>query len=228
MSVVDTLKKNPIFSKLREDEIKDIAGRFQELSFKKDDSIFWEGDPSDWLYIVSEGQVKIVRHTGSGKDVIIEVVPPGEIFGGVAVLDKKPYPASALSMGRTEVIRLQRKSFLLLLDEYPGIAIESIKHFGERLRDAHDMLRSIAVERVEKRIATLLLKLSEKAGIDEGGYRKIDIYLTRQDIAEMVGTTVETAIRTMSRFTKDGIIRTADGKIVIIDGRALREIVDEG
>ncbi|MDH4028144.1 MAG: Crp/Fnr family transcriptional regulator, partial [Nitrospirota bacterium] len=80
---------------------------------------------------------------------------------------------------------------------------------------SHEMLKNIATERVERRIAALLLKLSEKAGVDGKGYRMIDFPLTRQEISEMVGTTVETCIRTMSKFQKSGIVRSADGRIAV-------------
>jgi len=77
------------------------------------------------------------------------------------------------------------------------------------------MLKNIATERVERRIASLLLKLSEKVGMDDGKYRRIDIPLTRQEISEMVGTTVETCIRTMSKFQKMGVIKSSDGRIMV-------------
>lgn len=224
--IVETLRKSEIFSHLTGDELNRIATVFEKVNFKKDDCIFWEGDPSEWFYIGCKGRIKILKHTVSGKDIILEIISPGDVFGGVAVLDRRPYPASAQAMEPAIVIRISRKTLFKIMDEYPTLTLEAVKYFSERLRNAHDMLRNIATERVEKRIASLLLKLSEKLGVVDGEAQKIDIPLTRQEIAEMVGTTVETTIRTMSKFKKQGIIKASQGKIVV-NVNALKEFLED-
>lgn len=213
--ITDTLKKSEIFSSLKEAEIKKISHLFEEIKFKNNETIFLEGDPSEKFYIVAEGNVKILKHTMMGKDIILELMAPGDVFGGVAVLDKKPYPASAQAMESTTAIRISRQKLLIIMEEYPILKLEIVRYFSNKLRDAHEMFKNIATERVEKRIAALLLKLSEKVGIDEGGFRKIGFPLTRQEIAEMVGTTVETCIRTMSKFQKRGMVKSSNGRISI-------------
>ncbi len=213
--IIETLGKSEVFSCLKDEELKSISSLFDILSFKNNETIFSEGDPSDKFYILSEGNVKILKHTMMGKDIILEIMSPGDIFGGVAVLDNKPFPASANAMKSTSVIKISRQNLLKIMDEYPILKLEIVKYFSDKLRDAHEMLKNIATERVERRIAALLLKLSEKVGIDDEGYRKINFPLTRQEISEMVGTTVETCIRTMSKFQKNGMIKSSDGKISI-------------
>lgn len=213
--IPEILKKSEIFSALTDVEIKKIVPLFEKVTFLNNEVVFTEGDPSDRFYIVSEGNVKILKHTVMGKDIILEIMSPGDIFGGVAVLDKKPYPATAQSMGPTTAVRITRQNVLKIMEEYPILKLEIVRYFSDKLRDAHEMLKNIATERVEKRIAALLLKLSEKVGVDENGFRKIDFSLTRQEIAEMVGTTVETCIRTMSKFQKTGMVRSAGGRISI-------------
>jgi CRP/FNR family transcriptional regulator len=213
--IIETLKKSEIFSSLKDGELQKILDLFEQVSFKNNETIFGEGDPSDKLYLVAEGSVKILKHTMMGKDIILEMMSPGDIFGGVAVLDKKDFPASALAMESTTVIWISRQDLLAIMEEYPILKLEVVKYFSDKLRDAHEMLKNIATERVEKRIASLLLKLSEKVGVDDDGYRKIDFPLTRQEISEMVGTTVETCIRTMSKLQKDGIVKSSNGRISI-------------
>lgn len=213
--IIETLKKSEIFSSLKDGELEHISELFEQVSFKNNETIFGEGDPSDKLYLVAEGSVKILKHTMMGKDIILEMMSPGDIFGGVAVLDKKDFPASALAMESTTVIWISRQDLLAIMEEYPILKLEVVKYFSDKLRDAHEMLKNIATERVEKRIASLLLKLSEKVGVDDDGYRKIDFPLTRQEISEMVGTTVETCIRTMSKFQKDGMIKSSNGRVSI-------------
>lgn len=213
--IIETLKSSEVFSSLKESELKSISPLFEEIKFKNNETIFLEGDPSEKFYILAAGNVKILKHTIGGKDVILEVMSPGDIFGGVAVLDKKPYPASAQAMESTTAIRISRNNLLKIMEEYPILKLEIVRYFSDKLRDAHEMLKNIATERVEKRIAALLLKLSEKVGVDDNGFRKIDFPLTRQEIAEMVGTTVETCIRTMSKFQKQGMVKSSNGRISI-------------
>ncbi|HDH06517.1 MAG TPA: Crp/Fnr family transcriptional regulator [Nitrospirae bacterium] len=224
--IIETLKKSEIFSSLKEDELLRISEFFGEVSYKNNETIFIEGDPSDKFYLVGEGSVKILKHTLMGKDIILEVMSPGDIFGGVAVLDKKPFPASAQAMESTTVIRISRNNLIKIMEEYPILKLEIVKYFSDKLRDAHEMLKNIATERVEKRVASLLLKLSEKVGIEDGGYRKIDFPLTRQEISEMVGTTVETCIRTMSKFQKNGMIKSSNGRISIKAGSLQKFLED--
>ncbi len=224
--IIDTLKKSEIFSSLKDEELKSISDLFEKVSYKNNETIFSEGDPSDKFYLVAEGSLKVLKHTLMGKDIILEIMSPGDIFGGVAVLDKKPFPASAQAMESTTIIWISRQNLLKIMDEYPILKLEIVKYFSDKLRDAHEMLKNIATERVEKRIASLLLKLSEKVGIDDNEYRKIDFPLTRQEISEMVGTTVETCIRTMSKLQKSGIIKSSNGRISI-KTNSLQKFLDE-
>lgn len=224
--IIETLRKSEVFSSLKSDELHDISNYFEEVTFGNNDTIFNEGDPSDKFYLVAEGSVKVLKHTVMGKDIILEMMSPGDIFGGVAVLDKKPFPASAQAMESTTVIRISRQNLLKIMEDCPTLKLDIVKYFSNKLRDAHEMLKNIATERVERRIASLLLKLSEKIGVDEGSYRKINFPLTRQEISEMVGTTVETCIRTMSKFQKKGVIKSSDGKILINVG-LLHKYIEE-
>ena len=213
--IIETLQKREVFSSLKSEELNDISSYFEKVTFRNNDTIFNEGDPSDKFYLVAEGSVKVIKHTVMGKDIILEMMSPGDIFGGVAVLDRKPFPASAQAMESTTVIRISRHNLLRIMEDYPTLKLDIVKYFSNKLRDAHEMLKNIATERVERRIASLLLKLSEKVGMDDGKYMRIDIPLTRQEISEMVGTTVETCIRTMSKFQKMGVIKSSDGRIMI-------------
>lgn len=224
--IIETLKKSELFSSLKEDELQSISKYFEKVTYKNNENIFVEGDPSDKFYLLAEGSVKVLKHTMMGKDIILEIMSPGDIFGGVAVLDKKPFPASAQAMESTTVVWISRQNLLRIMDDYPVLKLEIVKYFSDKLRDAHEMLKNIATERVEKRIAALLLKLSEKIGVDDDGFRKIDFPLTRQEISEMVGTTVETCIRTMSKLQKSGIIKSSNGRISI-KPNLLKRFLDE-
>jgi CRP/FNR family transcriptional regulator len=224
--IIETLRKSGVFSSLNDKELETIHTFFEKLSLKKNEYVFHEGDPSEWFYLVAEGEIKILKHTVVGKDIILEIMSSGDIFGGVAVLDNKPFPASAQAMEPVAIIRIARRNLLKIMEEYPILKLEIVKYFSDKLRDAHEMLKNITTERVERRIASLLLKLSEKTGKSENNYIKIDFPLTRQEIAEMVGTTVETCIRTTSKFQKQGMMKSSNNRILIKAG-ALRKFLGE-
>ena len=213
--IVSTLKQSKLFSGINDEGLHKISPYFKKVSFINDQFIFMEGDPSDWLYVVSTEKVKIFKHTQSGKDVIVEIKSPGEMFCCAAVLDNKPYPESAQSKGDSTAIKIRRRDLLKLIDMYPVLKAGIANYLNDKLTDAYEMLQHISTEIVERRIAAILLKLSEKAGIEESEYRKINFPLTRKEIAEMVGSTTETCIRAMSRFQKKGMVKTAKNRIMI-------------
>jgi CRP/FNR family transcriptional regulator len=218
------LKKSNFFSSLSEATLKEISRLFVEEKYQRDDYVLFEGDAPEWFYVVKEGKVKLVKHSDIGKDVILQVFAPGDMFGEVSLFDRKPYAASAQAMEPSTILKLSRKDFFLLFGRHPFVATEMIMELGRRLREAHATIKSLAVERVEQRIAHILLKLADKLGIPENRGIRINLSFTRQDLADMAGTTVETAIRIMSRFTKSKIIKPVNGKILILTPQTLRRI----
>lgn len=209
------IRKVPIFDTLSEQDAQEISPYLVAGRFRKKETIFSEGDASEWLYIVSSGKVKITKISQEGKEIILELISPPDYFGGIAVVRGFPYPANAIAMEDTELYKISRKNLMSVLDRFPNLMYCMAMNIGDRIKGSHETLKSIALEKVESRIASLLLKLAEKSGEKTPGGTVINMKLTKQDIAEMVGTTVETSIRTMSKFTKAGIISVKAGKIVI-------------
>lgn len=211
------LKDLTLFENLSTDELKELSSHIQRASYKKRETIFQEGEPPDWFYIVSDGKVKITRLSNEGKEVILEVISEGDIFGAVAVLKNFPYPANAVAMEDTKVLKISRKNIMGLIDRFPNLIYCIALQLGDRMKSSHESLKNIALERVEARIAALLLKLAGRVGVETKDGLLIDMRLTKQDVADMVGTTVETSIRTFSKFKKQGLLADMDGKIVIKD-----------
>ena len=218
-SKAQILRRSFIFSSLNDDELGELANLASERSFMSNEFVFWDGDTPDWFYIVAEGKVKVLKHSSLGREFIIAFFGPGEMFGEVAVFENKPYPASAQAVAQTRVVGIKREDFLSFLANRPQVALRIINVLGGRLRDAQSRLRDLAGERVEQRLASVLLMLSAKLGLT--------LPLTRQDIAEMAGTTTETAIRVLSHLKDRGIIRSARGKVTILNKEKLR-LLSEG
>jgi len=224
MDRLQILKKSSFFSSVPEPTQREISRLFMEEKYERDDYIFFEGDLPEWFHIVKEGKAKLVKHSDSGKDVILQVYVPGDMFGEASLFDRKPYAASAQAMEPSVILKLARKDFFLFFSRHPFVATEVIMELGRQLRDAHSTIKSLAVDRVEQRIASILLKLAAKLGVPAKEGILLDLSITRQDLADMAGTTVETTIRVMSRFTKTKILKPASGKILILDRKALEQI----
>jgi len=218
------LKKIDLFKNLSDEDLKELEPYLVTTAFKKKEDIFAEGDQPEWFYIVAKGKVKITKLSHEGKEIILEVISPTDIFGGVAVLRNFPYPANAVAMEDSEVVKITRKNLMRLVDRFPNLMYCIALQLGDRMKSSYDSLKNIALERVEARIAALLLKLANKVGIETKEGLQIDMRLTKQDVADMVVTMVETSIRTFSKFKKQGLVADKAGKIVIRDREGLAEL----
>lgn len=216
---VSILKTSSIFSSLNEKELNELTSLFNEHKTVANENIFWEGDPSEWFYIIARGQIKVTKLSSQGKEMIIAFFGSGEMFGEVAVFEDKPYPASAQAVPETVLLGIRKTDFIAFLLKHPGITLKIIGILSGRLREAQNRLRDLAGERVEQRLARILLMLSAKIGAT--------LPFTRQDISDMAGTTTETTIRIFSQWKDRGIIRSLRGKIIIADETKLK-IMAEG
>jgi CRP/FNR family transcriptional regulator len=214
---MNALKKVSLFKDLSDAELKELQPYLITDRVKKKETIFSEGEPPEWFYLVLAGKVKITKLSHEGKEIILEVISPTDIFGGVAVIRGFPYPANAVAMEDSEVLKISRKNLMRLVDRFPNLMYCIAMQLGDRMKSSYDSLKNIALERVESRIAALLLKLAGKVGVEGRQGTLIDMRLTKQDVADMVGTTVETSIRTFSKFKKQGLVGESDGKFVILD-----------
>jgi CRP/FNR family transcriptional regulator, nitrogen oxide reductase regulator len=169
---------------------------------------------------VKRGHVKILRTLQAGKDVVLELLGPGEIFGGVAVIERRPYPATAQAMEASEIVRLPADTIIALAERYPSVIREMALMIGRRLRSAHDSV-SLSVDPVEARLATILLRLAEREGTTT-----LPFHLTRQSLADTTGTAVETAIRIVSRWMRDEIVVDEAGRLDLRDVGALRALAE--
>lgn len=215
------LKSIELFKNLTDDEMKELEAYLVTTPFKKKEDIFCEGDQPEWFYIVLSGKIKITKLSHEGKEIILEVISPTDIFGGVAVIRGFPYPANAVAMEDSQVIKISRKNLLRLVDRFPNLMYCIALQLGDRMKSSYDSLKNIALERVEARIAALLLKLANKVGVKTKEGLLIDMRLTKQDVADMVGTTVETSIRTFSKFKREGLLIDSNGKFLIKDKEGL-------
>jgi CRP-like cAMP-binding protein len=200
--------------------------------YERDDYLFFEGDAAAWLVIIAQGRVKMIKHSETGRETILATFGPGEIVGEVGVLISDAYPATAQALESTTTLRLRRDEYTDLVRTQPDLALALIRELGRRLQQAHEAIRSLAVEKVERRVARVLLRMANTAGerlvdSDTPGAVRITVPLTRQDIADMAGTVLETAIRAMSKFHKQGLIDTRVGHVILLRPHKLVAIAEE-
>lgn len=214
----------PFFASLSLRDWEEIEKLIYERHFAKDEFVFLQGAPADTLYIVKSGKVKVLRHSPEGKDIVLRVCSRGKMLGGVGVFDGNGYLASAQTMEPVGTFCISRVDCFKLVNWCPAFAQAVIADLSWRLRGATDLICSLAVDRAEQRIARALLRLAASSGefTDEG--LMIGMALTRQDVADMTGTTVETAIRTMSKFRRQGLIRVRQRRVLLADLKRLESI----
>jgi CRP/FNR family transcriptional regulator len=223
---LSTLQHVPLFADLSLDQIASFADRFSANQYDQNATIFLEGDPADQLWVVHNGQVKIVKYGEGGKETLLEVIMPGEMFGGAGILFPI-HPATAVAMTDVDVLCLPRAEYLQLIRSFPDVALKIIAILGERLRAAMKM-RAISTDRMDTRLAHILLKLADKIGVKTEAGVQIDMSLSRQDLADMTGTTIETAIRIMSKFRKDDLVLTEPGGFIVITNLERMKVLAAG
>jgi CRP-like cAMP-binding protein len=221
--VRDFLQASPVFATLPPRELESLAQAARQQSCRAREYLFHEGDPALWLWLVKTGHVRIVRHSRAGKDVVLELLGPGEIFGGVAVLEGRPYPATAQATEAGVVVKIPAEIVLGLVERHPPVVREVMRLIGRRLRTAHHAV-TLAVEPVESRLAAALLRLADREGVRTQSGVELPFHLTRQSLADMSGTTVETAIRVVSRWQRDEVVEDREGRLLVRELDVLRTL----
>lgn len=225
-SALAFLRASPVFAGVSPKDLQGLESVTREQAYRTRDYVFMEGDPALWFCLVRSGHVKILKHSRTGKDVVLELLGPGEPFGGVAVIERRAYPASAQATEPTVVVKVPQEPIIALSERYPGIVREMALMIGRRLRAAHDSVKSLAVDPVEARLAATLLRLAEREGSRGREGITLPFHLTRQSLADMTGTTVETTIRIVSRWLRDGVVREDDNRLLLVDLEALRDLAE--
>lgn len=215
----------PVFQGLTEEDHARIGAVSIIRDFRKGDALWHAGDAAEALTVIISGRVKVVRHGPSG-DVILELFERGDHVGSVAVYAGIPYPASAIAIEPSALLCLPRREYFELLDRHPTFARGIIRELTRLNISLTRKLAEMRGQRVETRIARLFLTLADRTGRPEEEGIVIPLSLSRQEVAEMVGTTVESAIRVLSRWGRDGLLLTGEGRFILPSRDALQAVAD--
>jgi len=219
--VGDLLRATPVFRALSDEDLERVARHAQVRQYPKGATIFSEGEPSNRFYTIVRGRVKVFKMTPAGKDIILEIFGSGDPLGAVAVYENRPFPASAVALEPTTCVTIERPQFFALLESHPTLVRGLLVGLTHRLVELTSRLAELTGGRVEPRFARLFLKLAAEVGRPERGGTFIPVPLSRQELADLGGTTIETAIRIMSRWRRDHIVDTEEGGFLVLDRHAL-------
>ncbi|HWS24210.1 MAG TPA: Crp/Fnr family transcriptional regulator [Anaerolineales bacterium] len=224
---LEILSQVPFFRGLGESDLEWINFLFHEKGFETDEFICQSGESAEHLFIVADGKVRQLNYTLSGKNILLDLLTQGEFFGAVSGLGDEVYPETAQAHTNCCVLVIDRDSFQKILKRYPTVALSLIEIMANRLRAANERVKQLSALTVEARIAITLLMLLKKLGSRKGKEVLLQVPLTREDLAGMVGATPESTSRVMSRFQKDGLIRSGRGWVSIIDKPGLENLAGE-
>lgn len=213
-----------VFAALTPDEVARVGDAFSERRFHAGQTIYPAGAAARYLYVVAVGKVKLVRSTAGGQQVVLDVLGPGESFGSLSALGDRTYPDSAEAQTTCCVLGVSAEAFQAIMRGYPPVALAALEIVGERLRAAHDRIEQLTGETVEQRVAATLLTLADRVGEPRGAMLLIQMPLSRQDLADMAGTTRETASRVLSQLDRAGVIRSGRGWVGLTDRDRLAAI----
>jgi CRP/FNR family transcriptional regulator len=196
-----------------------------ETHYGKNEFIFREGDPTEYFHIVKEGTVKCVKTSPGGKECTLKMLMPGDLFCcDAAVFDGSRHPGTAQPMGDVSVLRIKKQSYFDMLRRNPDAAIEVIKYLGNRLNEAQEKAKILALDRADQRLAALLVDMAKRSGLKESQGIRLAVRLTREDMANMVGTTTETVIRIMSRFKRSQLVSGTANRLLIRNVEQLKTL----
>jgi CRP/FNR family transcriptional regulator, cyclic AMP receptor protein len=228
MDKSSTLRQLPVFSALKDRDLKALSDGITEARYEKGQYIFKQGDPADCFHVLMSGAVKCVQSSQAGKEAVLKVLLPGDLFCcEAAVFDGKAHPGCAQPMGPVAVLKIPKHAYLKLLKTNPTAALEVIKYLGGRLNEAQETSKTFALERADQRIAALLTRFAERIGRPSSEGIVLGLRISRQDIADMTGLAVETTIRTISKLTRKRLIAKSGRSLVIRDLRGLQALAEE-
>lgn len=220
----DLLRSLAFFRRLSPDDRAHVAEVARLVEYERGAHVFVEGDAADAFMCIVDGRVKVYKATPAGKEFILEIFGPGEPLAAVAVYENVRYPASGLALQPTLCVRIQQRDFFALLERHPAIVRGLLSGLTLRLTELTRRLAELTGARVEARFARLFVKLAQQIGRPERGGLFVPMALSRQELADLTGTTIETTIRIMSRWQKDDVLLTEKDGFVILDDDVLHDV----
>lgn len=228
MAAIDLslVRDMPLFSKLSDGELDALLATATLRRVAVGEAVFEQGQKADRFFLLLHGRLKVSQVTPDGQQIIVRMVNPGDIFGFAKALQRADYPGTPKAAAESVVICWPAAVWDSVVETNPRLAINAMQTMGQRLQEAHTRIREMATEEVERRVAHAVLRLVEQSGKSESGGIRIDFQISRQDIAEMTGTTLHTVSRILSAWEGKGLVEGGRQKLLVRDAAGLKVLAD--
>lgn len=214
----------PLFAELEPEAFDDILQTAHARHYPKGGVVFSQNEAAHSFFLLLHGRLRVTQVTAAGEQIVVRFVNPGDIFGVAMALGRDTYPGTSHAVVDCLALLWPSAVWPQLIGRHPQLAANTMRMIGGRLQEAHQRLREISTEDVERRIAHAVLKLADEAGHPSAAGVEIDFPLSRQDIAEMTATTLHTVSRIMSAWEAAGVIESGRQRVTVRDKTRLQAI----
>lgn len=218
----------PLFAGIDDAGLDAILREARSARVSKNDAVFQQGEPAREVFVLLHGHVRATKTTPTGQQVVVRYVSPGEVFGVAVAIGLTHYPATATAVDDSVVLVWASATWPKLVAQYPALATNTLQTVGDRLQESHTRVIEMSTEQVERRIAHALLRLVQQSGRKVERGVEIDFPISRQDVAEMTGTTLHTVSRTLSAWEQQGLVESSRQRITVRDPHRLFQLAEGG
>jgi len=212
-----------VFCDLEKDDLHEVSRQKVTNLYKKGQTLFVEGNHPHGIFCISSGNIKLTQQGSDGKETLVRIVTRGDILGHRSLFSENTYRATATAMEDTRVCFIDKTFIMDMIKEQPSVALNVIEKLSRDMGAAEHRISSMHTKNVRERLAELLLLLQESHGIREDGRMRIDIRLTREEMATMIGTAPETLIRFVTEFKDEGLIEQEGKTLFVLNQNKLLE-----
>lgn len=216
----------PLFANMQDAELDRLLARATMRRVPMGEAVYEQGQKATQFFLLLHGRLKVTQVTPEGQQIIVRVVHPGDLFGFAQALQRNDYPGTPIAAAESLVICWPNEVWGSFVEQNPHLAVNAMCTIGQRLQEAHTRIREMSTQEVERRVAHAVLRLIEQAGKREPDGVRIDFPLTRQDVAEMTGTTLHTVSRLFSAWESQGIVKGGRQKLLVRDAERLQALAD--
>lgn len=223
---LEEIAKIPLFEGIDQADLEQLVQAARRKDLRAGEFFFLQGDPAEYMYVLLKGRVKLSQAGRDGQQVLIRVITPVSLFALVAMTSASDYLVTARAADDSLAIYWTRRDLMEFVVRLPQVAQNAMRIMAERLLEIQERFRQVTTQRVEQRLAHTLMRLAAQIGkrVNEGIL--IDLPLTRQDLAEMSGTTLYTASRMLKRWEEQGYVITGREKVIIRNPHGLSRIIE--
>lgn len=217
--------ENGLFSDLSEKDLKLIEQCKTSNQYRRKQIIFYEGNPVVGIYFIQSGKVKLYKTSNDGKQQILRIAQGGDVLGHSSLFTETPHIATAEAIEDSNICFLDKTKFLSVLQAYPSVSLKLLGRLSRELNRSEEQALDLAYKSVRVRLVEFLLALKQSFGVCEQGVCRLQISLSREEIAQAIGTTTETAVRLLSEFRTEGLIEVEKKSISIRESEKLLEFI---